>query len=151
MNWKMTTFQDLSEGKKNIFKIQHPSLNDHLTNVTCQKSKYSELWLKKLQHKGLTYLNKVGRVKEATYFPYTYDDFREPMVFDRDIDFMEYLARDDYQWKLLGSKREGAINVYKITEKVLMPNVSFYNKMQINKWSGVLNYPFDVCIFIANV
>ncbi|KAF0975991.1 hypothetical protein FDP41_005318 [Naegleria fowleri] len=127
-----------------LFRTMKNSVMYELENDNFPRFVRSELWLKKLQHKGLTYLNKVGRVKEATYFPYTYDDFREPMVFDRDIDFMEYLARDDYQWKLLGSKREGAINVYKITEKVLMPNVSFYNKMQINKWSGVLNYPFDV-------
>ncbi|KAG2386436.1 hypothetical protein C9374_002180 [Naegleria lovaniensis] len=127
-----------------LFRTMKNSVMYELENDNFPRFVRSDLWLKKLQHKGLAYLNKVGRVKEAAYFPYTYDDFREPMVFDRDIEFMEYLARDDYQWKLLGSKKEGAINVYKITEKVLMPNVSFYNKMQINKWSGVLNYPFDV-------
>jgi len=134
----------LSQPPHLLFRTVKNSVMYELENDNFPRFVRSEIWLRKLQQKGLVYLKKIGRLKEATIFPYADVDFKDHMVYDKDIEFMEYLARDDYQWKLLGSKKEGAINVYKITEKNIFPNVSFYQKMQVNKWTGVLPYPFDV-------
>ncbi|KAG2370583.1 hypothetical protein C9374_000373 [Naegleria lovaniensis] len=127
-----------------LFRTVKNSVLFELENDSFPRFVRSELWLKCVQQQGVTYLNKIGRLKEATYFPYTDDDFKLPMVFDRDIEFMEYLARDDYNWKLIGSTKEPSINVYKISGKMLFPNVGIYQKMQTNKWWGILPHPFDV-------
>ncbi|KAL9657560.1 hypothetical protein ABK040_000987 [Willaertia magna] len=127
-----------------IFRTLKNAVIYELENDSFPRFVRSEIWIKRIQQKGLNFLKKVGVLKETRIFPYTDEQFKEFMVYDKDIDFMEYLGKDDYLWKLQGSKKEGAINVYKITEKNILPNVSFYQRMQINKWSGVLPFNFDI-------
>nr|CAG4713079.1 unnamed protein product [Naegleria fowleri] len=147
--WKYKQYQNFDEWvlpqlPHLLFRTVKNSVLFELENDSFPRFVRSELWFKCVQQQGVVYLNKIGRLKEATFFPYTDDDFKLPMVFDRDIEFMEYLARDDYNWKLIGSTKEPSINVYKISGKMLFPNVEMYQKMQTNKWWGILPHPFAV-------
>lgn len=127
-----------------LFKSAKVSIVAGLEQDSFPRFIRSQAWFQIVKTNGMSYLNKIGKLIETVHFPYTDADFKEHMVFDRDIFFLESLIKDDYKWELVGSSVEDAMNVYKIEGRQFFPNVSFYKKMQVSKWTGTLNYSFDV-------
>jgi len=85
--------------------------------------------------------------KEAIDFPYSDKSFREHWVSDQDIQFLRLLAKDNFDWELIGSITNN-LNTF-FSYRNYMPQVSYFKNASIGKFELIMPYSLEkvICAF----
>lgn len=132
---------------KSAFRPMIQSIETELTCHVLPRFLRSHTWMQFVQKTGHSMVKRVGRHKKAIEMSYTDSDFLEHVVDDRDMEFQLSLMEDSFDWKLVGwSNNNRRIMAFQ-SSKVLdyLPDVSWVQNASACKFSGVLNYPFEMC------
>eukprot|EP01080_Neovahlkampfia_damariscottae_P011419 gene11419-4586_t len=83
--------------------------------------------------------------REAYDFPYKDDDFKSEIVTDIDVEFMNRMMEDGYDWELVFSDKKLQMNTFYLKTNCF-PNVSFLKDSSIQKFESIIPFAFQECI-----
>eukprot|EP01080_Neovahlkampfia_damariscottae_P003760 gene3760-6648_t len=89
--------------------------------------------------------SKVVEKREVYDFPYKDEDFTSEIVTDIDIEFMNRLMKDGYDWELVFSDKKLQMNTFYFKNEYF-PNVSFLKDSNIQKFESIIPFGLQHCI-----
>eukprot|EP01080_Neovahlkampfia_damariscottae_P012228 gene12228-5814_t len=83
--------------------------------------------------------------REVYDFPYQDEDFNIDIVTDIDVEFMNRLMKDGYDWELIFSDKKLQMNSFYLKMDYLT-NVSFFKNSNIQKYESIIPFGLQHCI-----
>jgi hypothetical protein len=92
---------------------------------------------------------KLFTPKENQKYFYSDEDFSLKIVTEMDIQFMEKISVDDFDWNLIYSNNKLNMNTFKM-KKNPFHDVSFFQNVQIFKYESLLPFSLEDCVKALN-